>query len=164
MQRQWWGLDMAWSRWWLGFDQTRQEALLTWLLGGRRGLLGWLILAGVALILGLTLPLLRSRTAAVDRPGRDLAVLLRLLRGMGIEPAAGETLEQLSERAARRHPALQEPLAELVRCHAERRFGARMDPAAARRARQRWQYSLQLLIRRRREALRLTPDPDRDHP
>ena len=164
LQRQWWGLDMAWSRWWLGFDQTRQEALLTWLLGRRRGLLGWLILAGVALTLGLALPLLRSRTAAGDRLGRDLAALLRLLRGVGIEPAPGETLEQLTERAARRHPALREPLAELVRCHAERRFGAGMDPAAARRARQRWRSSLQLLIRRRREALRVAPDPDSDHP
>ncbi len=23
LQRQWWGLDVAWSRWWLGFDQRR---------------------------------------------------------------------------------------------------------------------------------------------
>ncbi|MFM7454956.1 MAG: transglutaminaseTgpA domain-containing protein, partial [Cyanobium sp.] len=42
LQRQWWGLDMAWSRWWLGFDQARQEELLNRLLGRQRWALGWL--------------------------------------------------------------------------------------------------------------------------
>ncbi len=162
VQRQWWGLDMAWSRWWLGFDQAQQEALLRGLLGERRELLGWLVLAGVGLTLGLALPLLRGRATARDRAGRDLAELLRLLRRLGLEAEPGETLERLARRAALRHPALEEPLNALVRCHAERRYGPATDPAATRRARQDWRSGLRRLIRRRREALRLAADRDRD--
>lgn len=152
LQRQWWGLDMAWSRWWLGFDRSRQDDLLTWLLGNRREALGWLILTAMSLALGLALLLLRRHAGPGDQIGRDLASLLRTLRELGLEPGPGETLEQLAGRAASRHPALAAPLAQLVRCHGERRFG-NVDPQ---RARRRWQSALRELRRRRRTAITVT--------
>jgi transglutaminase-like putative cysteine protease len=48
LQRQWWGLDLAWSTFWLGFDRSSQAALLERLLGPWKawaGLLGLLAFA-----------------------------------------------------------------------------------------------------------------------
>ncbi|MFU8883950.1 MAG: transglutaminaseTgpA domain-containing protein [Cyanobacteriota bacterium] len=160
LQRQWWGLDMAWSRWWLGFDQSRQEALLNWLLGERRWALGWLILAGLAAGLATGLVLLQRRGERHgDHLARDLADLLHLLRRLGLAAKPGETLEQLAARAAARHPQLAQPLAELVACHGERRFGPQTNRTGARRARQRWRASLRQLKQRRRDAIRQTIGP-----
>jgi hypothetical protein len=157
LQRQWWGLDMAWSRWWLGFDRTRQEALLAWLLGGRRWALGLVILIGVVLGLAAALvpwQLRRSRPRR-DRSTRDLAELLRVLRGLRLEPEPGETLEDLCRRAAQTYPALAAPLGALARSHAQRRYA---PPAAggaeARRAAVSWKRSLRQLKRARSNAIR----------
>ncbi|MEB3260496.1 MAG: transglutaminaseTgpA domain-containing protein, partial [Cyanobacteriota bacterium] len=51
LERQWWGLDLAWTRWWLGYDARSQEALLQRLLGDRREALGVVVLGAVALTL-----------------------------------------------------------------------------------------------------------------
>jgi transglutaminase-like putative cysteine protease len=129
LRHQWWGLDMAWSRWWLGFDRSRQEALLAWLLGSRRWALGLVILGGMALgLIGALVPwqLQRPRPRR-DRAARDLAQLLALLRGLGLEAEPGETLEALCQRAGVAHPDLAEPLRQLARMHARRRFA----PSAA---------------------------------
>jgi len=55
LQRQWWGLDLAWSRWWLGFDQAGQEALLQRLFGDQRQWLGAVVLGAVAGLVALAL-------------------------------------------------------------------------------------------------------------
>jgi hypothetical protein len=94
LQRQWWGLDMAWSRWWLGFDQSRQEALLNWLLGERRWALGWLILAGLAAGLATGLVLLQRRG---ERHGDHLA----RDPGRSVAPAASPGAGGQARRNAR---------------------------------------------------------------
>jgi transglutaminase-like putative cysteine protease len=154
LQRQWWGLDMAWSRWWLGFDQARQEELLRQLLGGQRWALGWLILAGLGTGLASGLLLLRRGQRPGDPLERDLRGLLRLLRELGLQPAPGETLEQLAARAAKRYPSLTQPLSELVACHGQRRFAPAGSGVAARQARRRWRDGVRTLKRCRRDAIR----------
>ncbi|MFO8238626.1 MAG: DUF3488 and transglutaminase-like domain-containing protein [Prochlorococcaceae cyanobacterium] len=157
LQRQWWGLDMAWSRWWLGFDRSRQEALLAWLLGERRWALGLVILAGVAL--GLVAALvpwqLRRLRPRRDRAARELAELLALLRSLRLEPRPGETLDSLCRRAGQAYPSLAAPLGELATSHAQRRFAgpAGRDPAARQTA-SRWRRSLRQLKQARSSAIR----------
>jgi protein-glutamine gamma-glutamyltransferase len=159
LQRQWWGLDMAWSRWWLGFDRSRQEALLAWLLGRQRWALGLVILAGVALGLVAALvawQLHRSRPRR-DTTARELAPLLTLLRSLRIEPRPGETLEELCRRTGKAYPNLAAPLEELASCHARRHYG---EPAgrhpSARLEATRWRRSLRQLKRARGSAIRQT--------
>ena len=154
LQRQWWGLDMAWSRWWLGFDQAQQEALLKRLLGGQRWALGWLILAGLGAGLTAGLLLLRRGQRSSDPLERDLGSLLRLLRELGLQAAPGETLEQLATRATKRYPSLAQPLSELVACHSQRRFAPAHSGVAARQARRRWRDGVRMLKRSRRDAIR----------
>jgi hypothetical protein len=154
LQRQWWGLDMAWSRWWLGFDQARQEQLLRQLLGERRWALGWLILAGVGASLTAGLLLLHRGPRSGDPLERDLRGLLRLLRELGLQAAPGETLQQLAARAASRYPSLAQPLSELAACHSERRFAPAGGGVAALQARRRWRDGVRMLKRCRRDAIR----------
>ena len=158
LQRQWWGLDMAWSRWWLGFDQAQQEALLRRLLGEQRWALGWLILAGsgAGLAAGLLLQRRRTRVHA-DAPARDLATLLKELRRLQIVPQPGETLEQLAQRAGGRYPSLVAPLAELVACHASRRFGRPSTGNGHLPSRRSMQVALRELKRHCREAIKQPP-------
>jgi transglutaminase-like putative cysteine protease len=155
LQRQWWGLDMAWSRWWLGFDQARQEELLNRLLGKQRWALGWLILAGIAAGLAAGLVLLRRGQQPGDRPTPELRGLLRLLGQLGLEPEPGETLEQLAARAGTRFPPLVQPLAELIACHRHWHFAPADGSSGGRQARRRWRQGLRELKRRRRDAIRL---------
>ena len=156
LQRQWWGLDMAWSRWWLGFDQSRQEALLAWLLGGQRWALGSLILGGMALGLGGALVMLRrDRQPPGDRQARAMAELLNQLRRLKIEARPGETLESLAERAGARYPALADPLQELMACHREQRFAPpATDRQAQRKLQQRWRLARRRLKSRNKGAIR----------
>ena len=155
LQRQWWGLDMAWSRWWLGFDQARQEELLTQLLGSRRWALGWLLLAGIGggLAAGLLL-LRRGQRTDHDPRGRELGALLRLLAELGLRPEPGETVEQLAARAGARFPPLAQPLTDLMACHRLWRFGPADGAVAGPQARRRWRRGLRELKRRRRDAIR----------
>jgi len=154
LQRQWWGLDMAWSRWWLGFDRSSQDALLTWLLGANRWAVGWLVLAGVGAGLGVGLWLLQRRNGRSSDPlERDVAELLRTLRRLHVEPAPGETLDALVARAAQAFPGLSSPLNELAASHAERRYGPALPQAAQRRARQRWQLALREVKQSRIDAI-----------
>ncbi|MCT0224815.1 DUF3488 and transglutaminase-like domain-containing protein [Synechococcus sp. CS-1328] len=130
-QRQWWGIDLAWSRWWLGFDREGQEALLDTLLGRNRQWLGALILAGLGLGLAASLALLqwgqrqRDRAPRADRSRRELERCLVALRSMGLEPAPAEPLEQFCARAGERQPELQEPLEALGALYLQLRFGSR---------------------------------------
>ena len=155
LQRQWWGLDMGWSRWWLGFDRSRQEDLLQWLLGDRRWALGWLLLAGVAGCMGAALLLLRlQKREPRDRLERQLQALLQALERLQITSEPGETLESLTDRAARAFPALAEALAELAGLHREQRYAQGASPAPRRRGdRQRWQLALEQVKRHRINAI-----------
>lgn len=122
-QRQWWGLDVAWSRWWLGFDRAEQETLLQRLLGERREWLGLVLLLAVGLALAGGLALL----AALQRQGGDPArrrlewALMPLRRG-GLEPEAGESLEHFCRRAGAARPELAAGLAELAASYQSLRF------------------------------------------
>ncbi|MEB3323651.1 MAG: transglutaminaseTgpA domain-containing protein, partial [Synechococcaceae cyanobacterium] len=60
IRRQWWGLDLAWTRLWLGFDQEAQAALLRRLLGDAQGALGLLLVALLAVSLGGAVVVLRG--------------------------------------------------------------------------------------------------------
>ena len=158
IQRQWWGLDMAWSRWWLGFDRGQQDALLSWLLGANRWAAGWLVLAGIGAGLACGLWLMQHRRGGTADPlSRDLAELLRLLQRLGIEPTPGETLQALTARAAQLNPTLAEPLAALAASHAERRFGPTPSTATQRQAPQRWQLALREVKRWRIGAISRAP-------
>jgi transglutaminase-like putative cysteine protease len=102
LQWQWWGLDLAWTRWWLSFDQASQQAWLQMLFGAQLRWLGVAIVVGAfaAVAVGwLLLRLgLRSRT--------PLAQSLRLLARRGVIPLQGESFPTLCRRAARMQPDL----------------------------------------------------------
>ena len=101
-QWQWWGLDLAWTRWWLSFDQTSQQAWLQMLFGAQLRWLGVVIVvSGLAALLAGWL-LLRL----AHRPRSPLAQSLRLLAHRGVEPLQGESFPHLCRRAARMQPDL----------------------------------------------------------
>jgi transglutaminase-like putative cysteine protease len=123
--RQWWGLDLAWTRWWLGFDARGQEALLARLLGDRRGALGLLVLLAVlvALVAGLTLQGWLRRRGDGDPHRRELDRFLLAFAREGWVPRPGETLPQLADRLRRRWPQLEPELDAFVTRYEAHRFG-----------------------------------------
>ncbi|MEB3264627.1 MAG: DUF3488 and transglutaminase-like domain-containing protein [Synechococcus sp.] len=142
-QRQWWGLDLSWSRWWLGFDQEGQAALLMRLLGPGRQWLGVLILVGLGLGLSLGLVLLQwsqrqqNRGPRSDRARRELERCLRALRRRGLEPAPGEDLERFSRRAGAADPDLAAELQELQTIYLQLRFAGGESEKGGRRTSER---------------------------
>ena len=133
LQWQWWGLDLAWTRWWLSFDQASQQAWLQMLFGAQLRWLGVAIVVGVfaAVAVGwLLLRLgLRSRT--------PLAQSLRLLARRGVIPLQGESFPTLCRRAARMHPdlaALLEAMADQQQLLAH----APLTPSQCRQHRRQW--------------------------
>ena len=102
LQWQWWGLDLAWTRWWLSFDQTSQQAWLQMLFGVQLRWLGVAVVVSglVALLAGWLLLRLGLR------PRSPLAQSLRLLARRGVEPLQGESFPHLCRRAARMQPDL----------------------------------------------------------
>ncbi|WP_170950520.1 DUF3488 and transglutaminase-like domain-containing protein [Synechococcus sp. N32] len=101
-QWQLWGLDLAWTRWWLSFDQTSQQAWLQMLFGAQLRWLGVVIVvSGLAALLAGWL-LLRL----AHWPRSPLAQSLRLLAHRGVEPLQGESFPHLCRRAARMQPDL----------------------------------------------------------
>ena len=97
---QWWGLDLALTRWWLSFDQASQQAWLQLLFVAQLRLLGVAVVVGVsAALLGGWL-LLRLGL----RPRSPLAQSLRLLARRGVEPLQGESFQHFCRRAARMQP------------------------------------------------------------
>lgn len=130
LQRQWWALDLAWSRWWLGFDQRAQEALLQRLLGDQRGLVGVLILAltALALVAGLGLLAWLGGRRRADPLRRELERSLELLARHGLAPLPGETLPRLLARAGQRWPELAAELAALAADYQRARFGRGAGP------------------------------------
>lgn len=133
--RQWWGLDLAWGRLWLGFDRSAQEALLQRLLGERRELVGVVVLAALAGGLAGSVAVL-SRLAQRrpgDAPQRELERCLALLARQGLVPETGDTLAGFLRRVAGRHPALAADLEGLHTAYNRWRHG----PGAPSRRRER---------------------------
>ncbi|CAE06625.1 hypothetical protein [Parasynechococcus marenigrum] len=100
LQWQWWGLDLAWNRWWLSFDQTAQTAWLNQLLGSNPNWIGWLVLAGGALAFALGLRVTRWRAVATP-----IQRTLRLLETLDVTPQPGESFAALCHRAAASTPS-----------------------------------------------------------
>jgi transglutaminase-like putative cysteine protease len=149
--RQWWGLDLAWGRWWMGFDRSRQEALLNRLLGGHPELVGVLVVGAVALGLAGGLAGLNGlrRRSGGDGPRRELERTLRSLARHGLEPGPGETLRQWGGRLEERDPAL----AAALRAFGEPYERWRHGPGARDRRSARQQAAALRIQRRRLEQL-----------
>ena len=153
LQHQWWGLDLAWTRLWLGFDRQGQEELLERLLGGRRQWLGVLVLATLAATLagGVALLLwLQRRAVRADPWRRELDRCLALLARRGLVPGAHETLARFAGRVGAGRPELAMELARLVEVYQRHRFAAHPSTTAAarnelRRARRRLDRRLRRL-------------------
>ena len=97
---QWWGLDLVWTRWWLSFDQSSQQAWLNALFGDQQHWLGLLlVLASVA---ATALGWVIMRESVTGRQPLDQS--LRLLARLGVVPHPGESFSQLCRRAANVHP------------------------------------------------------------
>ena len=123
--RQWWGLDLAWGEWWLGFDQRSQERLLQRLLGPYRDWAGALLLVAVALTLALGLAAygwLRRRGEG-DRLQQELNQLLRSCARGGLVPKPGETLGQFGRRLRQARPLLGPELEDFVGLLQQLRYG-----------------------------------------
>ena len=130
LQRQWWALDLAWGRWWLGFDREGQEALLQRLLGDRRNLVGLLVLTAVTVGLGVSVTVLgwlRKRPEG-DPPGLELERALAALARQGLVPEAGETLRGFSARLERSEPKLGSLLQAMAEPYQLWRYGAGVRP------------------------------------
>ena len=128
IQRQWWGLDLLWTRWWLGFDQSSQQIWLQRLFGDQQQWLGLSVLLASMLALGLGWVMLRH-TSAGRHP---LDQSLRLLARFGVLPLPGESFGQLCRRAARHHPDQADLFAALAErqqliAHAELNNSRRRD-------------------------------------
>ena len=139
LQWQWWGLDLAWSRWWLGFDQAGQEALLQRLFGEQRQWLGAVVLGAVAGLVALALAWLQWLQQP-DRPQgrrRQLNRLLQLLEQQGLQLQPGETLESLAMRAREADYGEAELLTELVASYDQLLFAPLTGPQR-RQAEARW--------------------------
>lgn len=130
LQQQWWGLDIVWTRWWLGFDRASQDSLLRRLLGPWLPWLGAVLLLAVSVTLAGALALLRwlQGRDQVDPGRRQLERLLQLLARRGLEPEPGETLSGFAARVERRWPPLAPELQAFVALYLQQRFA---PPSAA---------------------------------
>jgi protein-glutamine gamma-glutamyltransferase len=123
--RQWWGLDLAWGQWWLGFDQSSQELLLQRLLGPYRDWAGALLVGAVALTLALGVAAygwLRRRGEG-DRLQQELNQLLRSCARRGLVPQPGETVSQFGRRLRQARPLLGPELEDFVGLLQQLRYG-----------------------------------------
>lgn len=148
LQRQWWGLDISWTRLWLGFDRDSQASLLRRLLGPALPWLGLIVLVALALCLVGALLVLQSlqRRNGGDLGRHELERLLRQLERHGQAPAPGETLQRFARRLERQRPDLAEELQAFVALYLQLRFAPHPSAAAAGQRR--------LLVRKRRRLAR----------
>lgn len=100
LQGQWWGLDMAWTRWWLGLNQSNQQAWFQALLGTQQRWLGLLLVLGCMASLSLGLGMVQLRLGS----RQPMEQALRHLARLGVTPQPGDTFSDLCHRAARVHP------------------------------------------------------------
>ena len=110
VQRQWWGLDLVWTRWWLGFDQSSQQIWLQRLFGDQQRWLGLTVLLTSMAASGLGWVILRHSVS-----GRQpLDQSLRLLARFGVDPMPGESFAALCGRASDLHPDQADLLAAMA--------------------------------------------------
>jgi transglutaminase-like putative cysteine protease len=122
--------DMAqqqWNRWVIGYDHTRQRALLERLHPALATLAGmlWAILALLGLLLGALfwslLP--RGRRARLDPYVRVYRTYLTRLRRAGIATPDTEGPTALAERVARLRPDLATSAREIAQLYSDERYG-----------------------------------------
>ncbi|WP_233134064.1 DUF3488 and transglutaminase-like domain-containing protein [Synechococcus sp. BO 8801] len=162
IQQQWWGLDIAWARWWLGYDGEQQQALVARLLGEQRHLLGVVVLLAVAVSLAAGLGGLGwlGRRHRGDPLRLELERTLRAFARQGMAPAAGETLGGFARRLSQRWPSLADPLEAFVANYQQQRFAAAPSRAGRRTA-----HRLGRVLRRSlRTGNRPAEAVQRDHP
>ncbi len=113
LQRQWWGLDFAWTQFWLGFDESSQRSLLERLFGPQQRWIGLMVVfaSGLSVALGVVV----FRWLQRGRSSDPLQLSLRLLHRLGIDPEPGESFPRLCQRAARMHPASADLLQQMAR-------------------------------------------------
>lgn len=145
LQWQWWGLDLAWTQWWLGWNQVGQQGLLQRLLAWAGDWTGLIVLLGAGASVAIGLLILRwlRRGSAADPLQRSL----RLLSRLGIEPLPGETFPQLCRRAA----SLQPDVADLLDGMAQQQqllAHARLPRSEQRQCSRRWRQLRAALARR----------------
>ena len=138
LQWQWWGLDLAWTRWWLSFDQSSQAAWLQTLFGAQLRWAGLVAVALAALAAGFGLLLLRGGwpMLQLDPLQRSLKVLKRL----GLEAKPGESFPMLCQRAVERYPDLTATLQTMAEAQ-QQLAHAVLSPAQRRRQRALWRQS-----------------------
>ncbi len=137
LQQQWWGLDIAWARWWLGFDSEQQEALINLLLGQQRHWLGLVVLLAVTATLASGLGgmgWLARRRKGEDPLRLELERILQVFARHGMVPLEGETLPGFAARLEQRWPTLSSPLGAFVSLYQQQRFAGVPSRAADRQA------------------------------
>ena len=90
--QQWRGIDLRWTGWVMGFNRQDQMALIERLLGKHHEWLGALLVAGLAVSLGVVLPLMRWSQRRRDADGLRLELdrcLQRLQRRQQRHRGAG---------------------------------------------------------------------------
>lgn len=109
----------------MSFNRQDQMALIERLLGKRHEWLGALLVAALALCLGLVLPLMHWSQRRRDTDGlrRELDHCLQRLRPLGLEPRPGEDLGSFCRRAGQQRPDLACALDELACTYLRQRFG-----------------------------------------
>ncbi len=102
LQWQWWGLDLSWTQWWLGFDpSSRTEQLKQW-FGDQQSLWGLVLLA--LSVLAVRAGLRWMRWSSRKRWGSPLERSVQLLEQLGCRPQPGESFACLCARTAAEHP------------------------------------------------------------
>ena len=145
LQWQWWGLDLAWTQWWLSFDQQSQNAWLRQLFGPQLRWLGLVVVViaatGIALGLGV------ARLGLNQRQPDPLHRSLKLLRKQGFAPRSGETFSAFCHRTAQHRPDLSDILLPLAEAQQELSY-APLNPKQRRHWVQRWQELERRLARK----------------
>ena len=153
LRQQWWGLDIVWTRWWLGFDRDSQESLLRRLLGPLSPWLGAVLLVATAVALAGSLALLRllQGRSQGDPARRQLERLLSVLARRGLVPEPGETLSRFAARVEGRLPPLAPELMAFAEVYQRQRYaplGSGGSPTAAVRQLRRHRRALGRRLRR----------------
>ena len=110
IQQQWWGLDLVWTRWWLGFNQSSQQIWLQRLFGDQQRWLGLTVLLTSMAASCLGWVMLRHSVTGSHPLDRSL----RLLARFGVVPLPGESFANLCKRASHLHPDQAELLAAMA--------------------------------------------------
>ena len=144
LQWQWWGLDLAWTRWWLSFDHSSQQAWLQMLFGAQLRWLGVVIVVGGFAAIGAGWLLLRLGL----RSRAPLDQSLRLLARRGVMPQKGESFPRLCGRAAKIQPDLA-PLFQAMADQQQLLAHAPLTPPQRRHHSRQWRQLLSRLGRLR---------------